>query len=123
MVNWPEKKRPKALAASTTARKPATLAVLESTSKACARLMVRGTQSRPTTVAPRFSSFCTSASFCAGWIIEMSVGGGASSSEPPFLRRATSASVGGRMCSTTSPPQHSGRVPMVAPASLYSSSE
>ena len=66
-VTCPVKNRPKACAASTTARYPAMLAIDDSTSSDCAREM-RGTASIASTVIGRADSFSTSSGFSAGEI-------------------------------------------------------
>ena len=66
-VTCPVKNRPKACAASTTARYPAMLAIDDSTSSDCAR-EIRGTASIASTVIGRADSFSTSSGFSAGEI-------------------------------------------------------
>ena len=69
-VTCPVKKRPKALAASMTARYPAMLAIELSTSIDWAR-EIRGTASIANAVTPRSASAARSSGFCAGAIMEM----------------------------------------------------
>ncbi|MEY9996858.1 hypothetical protein ABIE67_008890 [Streptomyces sp. V4I8] len=71
-VTWPVKKRPKACAASTTARYPAMFAIELRTSRDWAREM-RGTASMASTVIGRRASSSTSSGFSAGPMSAISV--------------------------------------------------
>ena len=110
-VTWPVKNRPKACAASTTARYPAILAIEDSTSSDWAREM-RGTASIASTVMGRADSFSTNSGFSAG---EMRL-----TSVAPSRSAAISASFGAFTFNTTSACQGS---PICAPASTYAASE
>ena len=71
-VIWPVKSRPKALAASMTARYPATFAIDERTSIDCAREIL-GTASMATDVTPIAASRSTASGLQAGSILAMRV--------------------------------------------------
>ena len=71
-VTWPVKKRPKAFAASITARYPAIFAIELSTSSDCAREM-RGTASIASAVMRRRARSASKSGLSAGLISEMTV--------------------------------------------------
>ena len=98
-VIWPLKKRPKALAASITARYPLTPAVEVSASIFWARDSVRGRQSMASTVAFLAASCCIRSGFWAGQMKSMRV--------VPSRIRATSSPLGGRTLKTMSDAAHS----------------